>query len=381
MDITIFNNDLFGEVRTVIINEEPYFVGKDVATALGYKDINRAVKQHTDTDERKELKRSDCKVYGDLPLALWNNENDFSNKVLINESGLYSLIFGSELPEAKQFKKWVTSEVLPQLRKSGVVILDNATDESIDFARLFGNRRIRKTFRESDNFRELYEQYKVLSKIERDAKRITNKDRINACSIIIDELQNKVANEILTMRPSEMLSIQELITDIQGDIIKLTSKKAGGEKANLTRINNLLLEENKELKQQVEELTPPEKLWTTVNIHGFSCNYSYQYTNKGVHITPAYSNWINTFPNDEIPSREEYEMYQGIDFSKPIGLEIQYVMMDKFDPRNFDKPFIDQLFLRCFGIDDAIVRKTDSYQIGSCNRYEDGKIIFAIYNL
>ena len=379
-NITILNNrEVLGINFTVYGDiDNPLFLAKNVAEMIEYDSASVGqMLEMVDDDEK-------VKIFTSLP-DLSNEQKPAiptgpANRWFLTEDGLYEVLMQSRKPIAKQFKKEVKA-ILKQLRMSGVVITESATDESIDFARLFGNRRIRKTFRESDNFRELYEQYKELSKIERDAKRITNKDRINACSIIIDELQNKVANEIQYMRPSEMLSIQELISDIQCDITKLTSKKAGGEKANLTRINNLLIEENKELKQQVEELTPPERIWQTVGIHGFSCNYSYQYTNTGVHISPAYNNWINTFPNDEIPSREEYEMYQGLDFSKPIGIEIQYVMMDKFDPRNFDKPFIDQVFLRCLGIDDAIVRKTDSYQIGSCNRYEDGKIIFAIYNL
>ena len=104
------------KVRTVIIDNEPYFVGKDVANILGYKDINRAVKQHVDKDDIKSLS---YKAYGDLYTSFWGNKNDFTDKVVINESGLYSLIISSKLPSAKKFKRWITHDVLPSIRKTG----------------------------------------------------------------------------------------------------------------------------------------------------------------------------------------------------------------------------------------------------------------------
>lgn len=108
-------------VRTLLIDDEPYFVGKDVAEVLGYKDVNRAINQHVEKDERKSLSRKNS---GDSYVSLWG-PNDYTNKTVINESGVYSLIFSSELPQAKEFKRWVTSEVLPSLRKNGVAMTDN----------------------------------------------------------------------------------------------------------------------------------------------------------------------------------------------------------------------------------------------------------------
>lgn len=125
MELQIFKNDEFGEIRTLEINNEPWFVGKDIAGVLGYVDANRAVKQHVD---KEDLKVCNYKGYGDLIPTLWNNENDFANKVLINESGLYTLVFNSELPNAKKFKRWVTAEVLPTIRKHGMY----ATDELLN---------------------------------------------------------------------------------------------------------------------------------------------------------------------------------------------------------------------------------------------------------
>lgn len=105
-DIQIFNNPEFGEIRTVIIDSEPWFVGVDVAKALGYKKPTGAVTNNV--DEGDSLREGISDANGHKQTA-----------IVINESGLYSLIFNSKLESAKKFKKWVTSEVLPSIRKTG----------------------------------------------------------------------------------------------------------------------------------------------------------------------------------------------------------------------------------------------------------------------
>lgn len=108
-DIKIFENPEFGSVRTVIIDNEPWFVGKDVAIALGYKDTADAIRTHVDEEDKKHFK------VGEIPTLKTSNYGTF----LINESGVYALVFGSKLDSAKRFKHWVTSEVLPSIRKTG----------------------------------------------------------------------------------------------------------------------------------------------------------------------------------------------------------------------------------------------------------------------
>lgn len=103
--IQVFSSEQFGSVRTMIIDDEPWFVGKDVAEILGYKDTSDALKRHVDREDK--LSRS------------FTDSGQNRTMYIINESGLYSLIFGSKLPEAKSFKHWVTSEVLPSIRKTG----------------------------------------------------------------------------------------------------------------------------------------------------------------------------------------------------------------------------------------------------------------------
>ncbi len=105
-ELQIFKNEEFGEVRTVTIDNEPWFVGKDVAEALGYSDTNKAVAMHVENEDKK-LNDKTSPSFGQR------------GATLINESGLYALIFGSKLESAKRFKHWVTSEVLPTIRKTG----------------------------------------------------------------------------------------------------------------------------------------------------------------------------------------------------------------------------------------------------------------------
>lgn len=111
-ELMIFNSEEFGQVRTMIINDEPWFVGKDVAAALGYKKITEALQ--TNVDEM------DSTLMGVIDSMGRNQQTK-----VINESGLYALIFGSKLPSAKRFKHWVTSEVLPSIRKTGSYTLTN----------------------------------------------------------------------------------------------------------------------------------------------------------------------------------------------------------------------------------------------------------------
>lgn len=110
-EITVFNNDEFGSIRTVTIEHEPWFVGKDVANVLGYERDTKAVTDHVDEDDRKNI---DGKTQSCFGIELGQRGG-----WLINESGLYSLILSSKLPSAKKFKRWVTSEVIPSIRKTG----------------------------------------------------------------------------------------------------------------------------------------------------------------------------------------------------------------------------------------------------------------------
>ena len=107
-EFKIFSHEMFGDIRTMTDEcGETYFVGKDVAKALGYKNPSNALQVHVDSEDKTSY------------LIQVSGSNYKANTVFVNESGLYSLVLSSKLPQAKVFKHWVTSEVLPQIRKTG----------------------------------------------------------------------------------------------------------------------------------------------------------------------------------------------------------------------------------------------------------------------
>ena len=114
------------KVQVIMMENEPYFLGKEVAVILGYKNERDALSRHVDEEDVKTLKYKACRETRQA--ELWEG-NDFSDKKLINESGLYSLIIASKLPSAKKFKRWVTSEVLPSIRKHGAYMTEETVEE------------------------------------------------------------------------------------------------------------------------------------------------------------------------------------------------------------------------------------------------------------
>ena len=164
-EIKIFDNPEFGKVRTMEINGEPYFVGKDVSEILGYSDTNKAIAMHVDDEDK----------LNDKTASSLGQRGGW----LINESGLYSLILSSKLPKAKEFKRWVTSEVLPSIRKHGAYAVDELLNDP-EFAI--------KTF---TALKEERERSKRLSEqIEADKPKVIFADSVSAAksSILVGDL-------------------------------------------------------------------------------------------------------------------------------------------------------------------------------------------------
>ena len=115
-NLQIFKNEEFGEVRVIEQNGEPWFIGKDVADILGYERPTKAIQDHVDDEDRDEV-------------PIQDSIGRMQKTPTINESGLYSLILSSKLPQAKQFKRWVTSEVLPSIRKHGTYMTPEQIEE------------------------------------------------------------------------------------------------------------------------------------------------------------------------------------------------------------------------------------------------------------
>lgn len=179
-DIKIFENAEFGSVRTLEVNGEPYFVGKDVAEILGYERATKAVADHVDTEDRDEV-------------PIQDSIGRMQNTPVINESGLYSLILSSKLPKAKEFKHWVTSEVLPSIRKHGAYMTDDV---------------LRRAITEPDFLIQLATELK-----EEQEKRRALESTVAVQNQQITELQPKASYYDVVLNSKDLLSIGKIAKD------------------------------------------------------------------------------------------------------------------------------------------------------------------------
>lgn len=293
----------------------------------------------------------------------------------LTESQLYDFMFEAHTDKCKPFRKWVTNEVLPTIRKTGCYITESAVEESIDYQSKYGIRRIRKTFNESTDPRKTYEEYIELSKVESKAKRINNKDRIKASKIIIDTLQDKIANEVQLMRPSELLGIQELVVDIQDDIIKLNNKRNGGLRSSITKKMNELEDKYTEL---YEDFNMEDANYYEIPVHPFSNNYQYTYnvnTHKPVK-TDVYVKWIDKLHLDQCLPTE----YPNLDTNKPIKISLGYICKPNFDTSNFSKSIIDEIS-KYYNFNDSLITEVRAKRIDTCQEYYDGRIYIKLENV
>lgn len=146
--IKVFENVDFGKVRIIEMNGEPWFVGKDVATILGYKETAKAIRTHVDEEDKG--------------VSVLDTPGGKQEVVIINESGLYSLILSSKLPSAKDFKHWVTSEVLPSIRKTGKYSAHKEPNESTQARLINAKVRFARELQRLANIETLSPTYKQI---------------------------------------------------------------------------------------------------------------------------------------------------------------------------------------------------------------------------
>lgn len=331
--------------------DNPLFLAKDVAEMIEHSNVSKML-SNIDEDEKQLIQ------IGTLT-------NSYSAWFL-TEYGLYEVLMQSRKPIAKQFKKEV-KEILKQLRMTGVVITESATEEAIDYQAKYGRYRIRKTFNESTDLRATYEEYAKLSKLERDAKRIDNKDRIKNCKTILDVIETKLAENVTTMRGSEVLALRELALDIQSDITRLHNKANGGIKSAQT----------KRIQQLEQELlnadTQDELDWKTIGNHGFTENLRLEYSHqlKRMVRTRAYNAWRNNFDYSDCRPL-------NCDTSKPMIIYLHFGKLAKFDTSNLEKSAIDMISEYYGFNDNLIISKITTSEIVST--YKDGFIMFDLIN-
>ena len=165
--IMIFENEEFGKVRTVCIDGEPWLVGKDVAEILGYSNCRKALIDHVDSEDKTD------------GVTIRDSIGRPQNPVFINESGFYSLVFSSRMPKAKNFKRWVTSEVLPTIRNTGGYVDD--PDKFADYYLPFADEATKQMFKiQHEYIRQLH------SKINTDKPKVEFAEQVADTANVID---------------------------------------------------------------------------------------------------------------------------------------------------------------------------------------------------
>ncbi len=201
-DLQIFNSPEFGAIRTIEKDGEPWFVGKDVAVVLGYGDTDQALRKHID-DEDKLTRRFD-------------GSGQNRQMTIINESGLYSLVLSSKLPTAKKFKRWVTSEVIPSIRKTG------SYSVPCDLSRLSPEMQMLKLLTDKAIENELaqQEQARQLHQVEQKVENIRELVGINPNGWREDCRK-------LIVKIAYSMGGNEYIREVNNEVFSLVDKRAG----------------------------------------------------------------------------------------------------------------------------------------------------------
>lgn len=201
-DLQIFNSPEFGAIRTIKKDGEPWFVGKDIAVALGYEKPTDAVRKHIDVEDRG--------------ISKMETPSGAQETTIINESGLYSLVLSSKLPTAKKFKRWVTSEVIPSIRKTG------SYSVPCDLSRLSPEMQMLKLLTDKAIENELaqQEQARQLHQVEQKVENIRELVGINPNGWREDCRK-------LIVKIAYSMGGNEYIRDVNNEVFSLVDKRAG----------------------------------------------------------------------------------------------------------------------------------------------------------
>ena len=188
------NSDLGVNLTTILIDMEPWFIANEVATLLGYVETAKAIRTHIDEEDQKMISHSECvKLFGDVDFGVPKMDTrDYSSNInsngmkFINESGLYSLIMGSKKPEAKVFKHWVTSEVLPSIRKTGSY---NIQKQDPSYMIEDPIERAKAWIKEQEEKRALVAEKKALEEKNKDLQS-TNDELVTEVEILLNSYVN-----------------------------------------------------------------------------------------------------------------------------------------------------------------------------------------------
>ena len=337
--LTKFTNEEFGELRVLTIDEEPMFVGKELVEKLGYDisgttSYSKYIKKYCDEEDFMKMNNSNLELFGISDLGR-------KGGYLVNESGMYSLILGSDLPSAKNFKRWVTKEVLPSIRKHGAYIGENADENYVNNELRFGNKTTIKTFANSDPavVNKLYSEFKEYIDTEYKNNTDVRKSRYSSVEKGLTRLLENVSTNVDNI--GLCYNVQKLRYEVLSDIKILGNRISGGKRAGLTRKNNKLNKEINSLKSDIEALKPisfdemvrVDNYAISKNDLNDSCIDSMTGKPK-ICSTREYKGWKYYFKKamDEANIRK---LFSHIDWNKPVEISYAVTCHEKNDIGNF----------------------------------------------
>lgn len=363
-NIQIFNNDKFGEVRFITIEEKQYAAGKDVAKALGYADASSAISKKC---------RNGIKTMIEAPCQ---NGNMVKTKVtFIPESDIYRLIFGSKLPDAEKFQDWVFEEVLPELRKNKAYIMESASSDNINFATKFGPRRITNTFLHSDNLEKEYNEY-ILSSQNQSAI-----DRLEQMKKIKSAIEQRIESEKELLLSKSSLSatgniiiFNAILNSINDKIIETNNRIHGSKRAVITKENN-------RLKDKYE---PSDDKYVCIKEYPISKNALLEakideYGHATLVKSKKYHSWEFYFTKaaDEAGL---FKQFSNIDFTKDVYYSYKVVAPPNYDTSNLIDPLQDVLAKYFHAKDDKLFHPGHTEIIGTFSEIEDARIYLYLTN-
>lgn len=378
-EIMKFENVEFGEVRVLVLNGKEYFNLEDVCFKLGYVKIAKG-KEYL----RKELiegvsSRLDIK-------GLSTTDNKFIsitkqivfNECYISEEDLYDFIFESRCDKARKFRKWVTSEVLPSIRKDGGYISDGATAEQVEkLIDKYSFRKITSVIANSNimelegKITEMYESNMSLKRKEREKyhqKLSKTEYKLKTKEHIRKAIENRPMPSDGIQASVEAVIRYSIIDKLDKELLTTTRKSTSNKIAHKNKMIDDLMDKLEIVKPNIDK-------YIELDYHGLSNNQMYQDNKR----TWVYSKWIKEFPSFQVPPAE---YWTNVDFSKPVKLYLKFkVVSERYDTNNLCKSIIDQIFNREMKIDDNIVKDVVCELDGYCNTFDDAKIMYYIQNV
>lgn len=335
----------------------------DLINVFRKEEGNEIVKEH------KDLMKSIRAELVALAKAGIDGEGIFSPSSYVNSQGKTQPCFLMTEEAVMQILNKESAVVRYKTQQYIKTLKEQIVVNSIDYQAKYGKYRIRKTFTESTDIRATYEEYAALSKIERDCKRIDNKDRIRNCKAILDVIETKIANDITTMRGSEVLALRELALDIQADITKLHNKRNSGIKSAQTK-------KIQQLESEDDEIDFFDGSFYCIHRHSYTANRLTDVKDGRKVKAAGYKVWLSRLNlSDFIP-----EELPDIDFNSKLRLTLGFVSVQTMDLDNQIKAIQDAL-ADYYDFDDLLIEDLRVRRIDTVDTYEQGKIYMKLENI